>query len=712
MGLLRFYQDTLDAPDVRGGSDRRDYGLGASLAAGLNLLPQPLWIVRAGDGRPEFFNAAWCAFTGATVEDGMTQGWFRWISPEDRDRLRSRWGRTYRTGTLDDLTCRLMASSGQARWHKLQGRAEHDGTGALVRWFISATDIHAETVQLHAAEQSSRLRKDMLDASVDCIKIIDPSGTLTHMNRSGCQALLGVEECAEGFGMPWLELLPPSARNRGQRALDNARRGRTARFGGMSVRPGGKPQHWDNVLTPLKDADGSVTSILCVSREVTLQRETERRLRVASDTDSLTGLLNRRAFTHKLRRLISKSRQAGRQVGLMLTDLDHFKHVNDTLGHQAGDHLLRVLAARLKSCVGDAGIVARLGGDEFAIAATGIESDADLRALAQRILALTSGPVTYAGHELSTSMSIGCALMPGDATDLSGLLKCADTALSDLKAGGRGGVRPFTAHMKAAAGRVARQLERARQLARDKAVSPCYEPRVNLRDGAITGFQARLQWQDTSGDLLLSDTLETAFTDYELATSLSRIMYDKILADMVRCREAGRTLLPVTFRARMVEFLRDELADALLERLHAFDVSPALIELEITEQALSERGSELVMKALGKLKNAGVRTMLGNFGTGQSSLIRLGHYPVDAVKIDPSLISRLSFDGKFQAIVQAITTLAPSLSLHIVAEGIETEEQRRLLQSLGCDLGQGPLFGKTMRAEGMMELLAEHKAKE
>lgn len=710
MGLPRYHQ-TSSSPPAGLTSPCQTQALngfpeaGAAVFTSLNLLPQPVWIMRARDGQPEFFNTAWCELTGSSVEDGIEQGWLRWISPEDHDMIRRRWAEGYVNDALADVECRLLCRSGEARWYRFQVRPERDASGTVLRWFVGGTDIHDLMLQRQALQRSTQLQQNMLDASVDCIKIMDLNGNLTHMNRSGCRALLGDENYDGPFGMAWLDLLPPEVRKRGQRALRNVCRGRSVRFSGPSVLPGQKPQQWDNLLTPLADADGKIISILCVSREVTLQRETEHRLRVASETDSLTGLHNRHAFTRAMKQIIGKTRHTGKQIGLMLIDLDHFKHVNDTLGHQAGDRLLRVLAGRLRAYVGDTGIVARLGGDEFAIALGGLETEDQLLEATRQVLALTSEPMTHMGHELCTGMSIGCALLPRDAPDLSGLLKCADTALNDLKVAGRGGARLFNARMKEAAGRAASQLELARQLVREKAVYPSYEPRVSLMDGTITSFQARLRWQDASGNPLFSDSLATAFMDYDLATRLSRILYDRILADMARCREAGRRLLPVTFRARVVEFLRDELAETLLERVQAFGVPPSLIELEITEQALSERGSALVMRALDKLNAAGVRTMLGNFGTGQSSLIRLGHYPVDAVKIDSSLIARLPTDDKFQAIVKAITTLAPSLSLGILAEGIETEEQRQLLLRLGCDQGQGPLFGKPMLMDGMMEKL-------
>ena len=224
------------------------------------------------------------------------------------------------------------------------------------RQMANSDDGHLPQIQLQAS---------MLDASVDCIKVINVDGSLRHMNRAGCLALGLAPESAQ-FGMPWLELLPATVRSQGRRALARAGSGKVARFSGRSVVDGQAVQYWDNRLSPMYDSAGQVVSILCVSRNITAQREAEQRLR----------------------QMIGQCRRQGGGLGLLLIDLDHFKHTNDTLGHAAGDHLLRVLARRMDAAIGPLGVVTRLGGDEFAVLLPGVADAAVLQAMAAQVRVL------------------------------------------------------------------------------------------------------------------------------------------------------------------------------------------------------------------------------------------------------------------------------------------------------------------------------------
>lgn len=216
------------------------------------------------------------------------------------------------------------------------------------------------------------------------------------------------------FGRKWLELLPAEVRADGQRALTRARTGKTARFAGKSVLPGRKPQYRDNILTPVLDGEGAVETILCVSRDVTAQRLAQHRLRVASEHDPLTDLLNRRSLKSRMMRAVTRGRQNGSRVGLLLIDLDHFMNVNDTLGHGAGDHLLRVLSRRLKARLPAAATVGRLGGDEFAVLLEDVESEEQMVKIAQQVLAQIAEPIRHSGRVINGGMSIGGALFPRD----------------------------------------------------------------------------------------------------------------------------------------------------------------------------------------------------------------------------------------------------------------------------------------------------------
>ena len=596
-----------------------------------------------------------------------------------------------RKGRGGGVDCRIRVAAG-LRWHEL--RISMVGDWRLV----IARDIDAPRRAHEALQQQLERQMQMLDASVDCIKLINLDGSVRHMNRSGCIAL-GVPVDEEAFGMPWLGLLPPEVTRPGQRALRQAAAGRNARFAGKSVIAGQKAQYWDNILTPMRGADGAVSGILCVSRDITLQREAELRLRVASDCDELTGLPNRRSFNRQLRSALARCRERGRGLGLMIIDLDHFKHINDTLGHPAGDHLLRVLARRIDALMPEGATLARLGGDEFAVIHPHVGEDEGMLQLARKLQRAADVAVTYAGQAINGGLSIGCAVFPRDARDAAGLMKAADTALNDIKANGRGGVQVYSSRLMAIAEFAAGQRKAARQLVRERAVLPYYQRKVRMEDGRVVGFEALLRWvQPDTGRVEDSCMLDEAFKDYELATRLSEMMQEQVLADINAWRALGTLPLPVAINAAPVEFLRDDFAERLLARLARHAVPPALVEIEVTEQMLTERGAGFVVRALRKLKLAGMRIALDDFGTGHSSLSHLRDYPIDCLKLDRSFVSRMGEETSIRAIVEAVGKLGPSLGLELIAEGVETPAQRDRLRAAGYAIGQGYLYAPALTA--------------
>lgn len=568
------------------------------------------------------------------------------------------------------------------------------------RWCIVLSDIHALLLERQALQEDVRRQRSMLDASVDRIKLIDVDGTLHSMNRSGCLAL-GLAADETRFGVKWLDLLPHEVRARGRAALALSRHGRHARFPGMSHLPGARPQYWDNLLTPLMDADGTTHAVLCVSREVTRQREAEQRLREASETDALTGLLNRRAFNASLKRTVARARADGGQVGLLMIDLDHFKHVNDMQGHAAGDHLLRVLSRRMAKALPASAFVARLGGDEFAIVLPEVRGDEDVELTADAVLAQVRPPVTCAGQDINGGMSIGCALFPRDADDASALMKCADVALNDLKSRQRGGWRMYGRQMQALAERKAAQLALARRLLDADMLRPCYQPVVSLDDGRVVGLEALVRWPGPDGRRTGSaQAITEAFRDYALAIELADVMHARILAD------TGLDLLPVAVNAAPAEFLRDDFAERLLGRLAGNGIAPARIVVEVGESVLQARGATHVLRAMRELKAAGVRVVLDGFGIGQSSLAQLRDCPVDGLKIDRSLVFDMLSDPHSLAVIRTICTLGSQLGLALVGVGVETEEQARLLQEAGCGLAQGRLYGMAERDVDLVGIMA------
>ncbi|MFC4256977.1 EAL domain-containing protein [Altererythrobacter xixiisoli] len=678
----------------------------AAIACGFDHLPQMVVVVRRSscDG---YVNARWVDHIGLTSCESGWNNWSQFVHPADQPAILSAFSAHPRAAPLE---CRIRHRDGSYNWFLASVQCVEFG-GAVYDQVVF-TDIDDQVAMRTRILADAAQRDHMLDASMDCIKIINLDGSLRHMNLSGCIAL-GVPVDETEFGMDWSALLPADLRSRSRAAVKSAARGQTVRFSGTTQLAGEAEQHWDNLLTPLKDEAGKPTAILCVSRDVTIQQEAEDRLRELGEIDSLTGLLNRRAFYNRLKRVLRKARGQASNVGMILIDLDHFKHVNDTIGHGAGDHLLRVFSRRMVRSViaartGNQPIYfARLGGDEFAILLENVSSVAEMTALATVAKQQMQAPILHSGGSVNGDLSAGCALYPRDAANASDLMRCADTALNDMKLTGRGGVRVFNVHMAHAAETVARQLRRARNLVADDLIEPYYQPQLQLDGLTICGFEALLRWRDGAGRIQGPAAITEAFRNFELATQVGGRMQERVFADIASWRARGLAVQPIAINVAPVEFLADDFAESFLARLRHYAIPHNLIEVEVTEHALVERGAEHVIRALKKFKAAGIRIMLDDFGVGQSALVHLTDYPVDGIKIDRSFIKEMTQGGPHHAIVKTLVELGPALSLSVIAEGIEGSDQLAALRRIGCHVGQGFLFDPALEPEKAIQSLGQ-----
>lgn len=671
-----------------------------SLRTTLDSIPDMVW-TSGPTGKGEYCNKAWYKFIGLSEREPQSEGHVSmegWIHPEDRERMMQEWLRSLTSGQPFEQELRLRHNSGDYRWIIARASPQTDASGNIVKWYGTATDVHERVIVDRKLQKSRRLQNGILQASPDYIKVMDLEGRLLVINNP----IFGKDLLAHSsslVGKLWTDLWPARERPRIRRAIRNARNGKVVRFSRESSTTRGDNMWWDILLSPIADAQGKVTNLLCISRDVTDLKSATERLRAASEQDFLTSLPNRRAFEKQLRKATTRARECGTSVGLMLMDLDHFKHVNDTLGHLAGDRLLCAIGKRLQACIPAGGLVARIGGDEFAILLNDIRDEMELVRAATQIHSRMDRPVIYLGKDINRGLSIGCAVYPRDALDGHELLRHADTALYDLKSGGRGGIQMFNSRLKEAAERTAHQLNLARRVIRDDVVEPYYQPKVRLDTGAVVGFEALLRWWCPASGIQSPGTVAEAFNDYELSTKIGGLMQKRVLADIASWLKAGLQVLPVSINASPAEFLRDDYAERLLRRIAEFRISPRLIEVEITEHAFVERRPEQVVRALRLLKGAGVRIALDDFGTGHSSLSHLRDFPVDVIKIDCSFVNRMLSEPSMLAIVRAVVNLGPNLSLDVVAEGVETLEQLQALRDAGCGFGQGYLFGKAMDAK-------------
>jgi diguanylate cyclase (GGDEF)-like protein/PAS domain S-box-containing protein len=550
----------------------------------------------------------------------------------------------------------------------------------------------------NALRESERLYRNILETSTDCIILFDSEGRFEFVNSAGLKAL-ELPPIEETRGKHWKNFWSGTSGEIIGDALRRAGNGETVRLQGAGPTAKGTQRWWHAVTLPMADDNGTITGVLSVSRDVTHERERSEELKWASEHDALTHLPNRRSFQARLQAATIRAMQAEDQVGLLLIDLDHFKHVNDSLGHSAGDDLLTVVGERLRHCVREGDFVARIGGDEFAILLERGASEEALLTVGAHVQERLRAPVRAAGRSVRARASIGGALFPTNAATADDLFKYADTALYELKQNGRGGTRLFDDYMLAQAEKTVSQLNLARGALTEKTVVPLYQPKIDIGTGSTVGLEALLRWRHPRRGLQLPATLEEAFNDYELAAKIGDLMQQKVARDIRRWLNDGVAFGRVSINAAPAEFLRDDYAERLLAILNASDVPANRVEIEVTEHAFLGRGPEYVARALNVLKQAGATVSLDDFGTGCSSLAHLRDFPVDVVKVDKSFVQQMTDDPEIAAIVAAVIDLANSLQISVVAEGVETPAQLELLRVMGCRIAQGHLYGAAVSAE-------------
>jgi diguanylate cyclase (GGDEF)-like protein len=428
-----------------------------------------------------------------------------------------------------------------------------------------------------------------------------------------------------------------------------------------------------------------------LARLVGHREKAERDLIHAANHDSLTGLSNRGAFQERLDAAVANTDLS---LCVLLLDLDEFKAINDTLGHDAGDSLLEAAAVRLTRIVPNRGFVARLGGDEFAIVVPdGLEVG---RITARSILAALRQPFPYQGQTVMTAASIGIAVFPEHGQNASDLLKNADIAMYAAKESGRGRYAVFESTMRTEIiERIALHEDVKTGIDGDLFV-PFYQPQISLRTGEIQGFEALARWRHPERGLLGPVAFSSAFDNHDLAISMGRKLFRQILSDVQSWIAADLAFGRVAVNASAAELDHPDYASWLLNEMQASGIPVHYIEVEVTEGVLFGRTFDRVQANLLSLHGAGVRIALDDFGTGYASLTHLKRFPISAMKIDRSFVHTLEIGGIDAAIVTAVADLARALRVEVIAEGVEQEYQVEFLRKAGCTGAQGYLFAKPM----------------
>ena len=476
--------------------------------------------------------------------------------------------------------------------------------------------------------------------------------------------------------------------------LARARRDGTARAVLSSIEQGATPRFWDVALCSFGDGD----ALLSTARDATEQILRDEQLRQIAYHDALTGLLNRLALRDRLASEIKSATVTGLPVAFLMLDLDNFKLINDTLGHDAGDAVLVQAADRLRAVAPDSTAVGRLGGDEFALIVPSAGTANDLAGLAESVIDAMRQPITYKGRILDTRASIGMAVFPEHGADPAELMKNADIALYAAKSFGRGGFSSYVPSMGNSLRKRVTTLQVVRDALAAHRVEVFYQPKVDLRTRNVLGFEALMRVRKEDGRLIPAHAFSQAFDDVDLARSIGDTMFERIAVDVSQWCATGVDFGRIALNASAAEFRSGDFAARFLVKLRDAGLSPDLFEIEVSETVLAGRATDYVAAALTDLADAGVGIILNDFGTGASSLAQLKRYPFDCLKIDHTFVSALEDDKQDQTIVRAIAGLADGLGLGMTAVGIETQGQLGLLRDIGCSAGQGNMLGMPISA--------------
>lgn len=454
----------------------------------------------------------------------------------------------------------------------------------------------------------------------------------------------------------------------------------------------------------VRNSDGSVQFYEGTVVDITERRQHEAELEYQASHDNLTGLPNRSLLRERIERAIDKARRDNRRVAVVFVDLDHFKLINDSLGHHVGDRLLLEVAGRLTSCIRSHDSVARQGGDEFVLVLTEQHDADETLAIISRLLEVISQPWVNDGQEYGLSCSIGISCYPKDGNNPDALLRCADAAMYQAKASGRSTYHFYTPELNLAISERLELENSLRHALERNEFRVYYQPRIDVASGHIIGAEALIRWDCPGKGLIPPESFISIAEETGLIIPIGQWILQEACRQNSAWQQAGLPAINVSVNLSPIQFRDAGLVQSVAAALQQADLDPAFLELELTESFVMH-DAERINIAMQSLKALGVDIAVDDFGTGYSSLSYLKRFPVDRLKVDKSFVRDIDSDPDDAAIVRAIITLGHALGLKVVAEGVETRAHLEFLQQHGCDELQGYYFSRPVPAAEMEALL-------
>jgi diguanylate cyclase (GGDEF)-like protein/PAS domain S-box-containing protein len=659
-------------------------------------------------GQYLYFNERWCRLSGLTAEQATGLAWTQAVHPDDRDSVLRGWRQAVESGAEFVVDHRFLSPSGRETWLNTRIAPLLDRAGRVSGYLGANTDI-AELKRAEETLRASEARfRSYFELPLLGIALTGPDKRWWEVNDRLCE-MLGYRR-TQLLGMSWAELTHPD-----DLATEIAwferimnRRIESYSLDKRFIRQDDSVLYASVSSRCVRRANGVADYFVTVVQDITERKQAEEQVQQLSQYDPLTGLPNRELLLDRLQQVVLRAGRDHTQVGVMMVDLDDFKRINDTLGHPVGDQLLRQIATRLQECARPGDTVSRQGGDEFAVLLPDLDASDEAARIAQRILDSVAQPCLINDQELHVACSIGVSVYPRDGRSAEMLLKNADIALYRAKDMGRNSYQYY----QSGATMIAHErliLETNLRHAVDRQeLELYYQPKWDFRAAAITGVEALIRWNHPELGLLPPARFIAIAEDSSLILPLGEWVLRTAVREVGRLHNRGFPGLCVAVNLSARQFRQAKLADQVHEVLAETGFDTSCLELELTEGILMNHTEEN-LATLRSFKTMGVRIAIDDFGTGYSSLSYLQRFPVDVLKIDRSFVMDLPASAGSAAIVSAIVTLAHGLGLEVVAEGVETTEQKDFLAAHDCDEGQGYLFGKPMPLVELRKLLIQDR---
>jgi diguanylate cyclase (GGDEF)-like protein/PAS domain S-box-containing protein len=595
----------------------------------------------------------------------------------------------------------LHDGNGRPRWIEVNLLPHLGADGTPQSCFVLINDITKHRLAEAAVRESEERQAKFMQASIEGI-VFHKDGLVTDANPP-MLSLLGYT-LPDILGRHVLSFIAPE---HVARVLAVMSAGQETTYELTVLHKDGTPIPVEFIVrTMLRNGERVRMTIV---RDMRDRHAAQARIHHLAHHDVLTGLPNRASFMERLDQLMAGARESEDRLGLLFIDLDHFKRVNDSLGHLVGDTLLRTVAGRITECLRATDLVARFGGDEFMVLLPAAQQRFDAEEVAHKLLRAIEAPLEVEGQSISVTPSIGIAFFPDHGDTPATLIKHADTAMYVAKSRGRANFQFFEAAMASLAYEaLLLEIQLAQALERGE-FELLYQPLVQARSGICVGVEALIRWHHPERGLLAPDDFVPVAEQRRLMRRIGRWAVRQALraSKAWQLQHPGRAPCPVAVNLSSLEFHASDFADSVAALLREEGVPGEWLELELTERVLMD-DIDAVKQALRRLKRLGVRIAIDDFGTGHSSLSHLRELAVDKIKIDRSFVSGLPSDATAQAIARAVVQLAHGLALKVTAEGVENEAQRETLQAMGCDELQGYLIAHPLSEVALGAWLAEN----